>query len=272
MSTLESAGWTRCFQEPYNSDGNTLISALQAACDGDFLILTGRAIGSSTLDILSAAPRTDVFTVTAENSPRLVNGTYWYFTPVEDGFAESMGFSTDEVINQDSCDYAGEPVPGGLCWHIYDYPGGPGLGDGYSLDGLELNGDNVESDDYYREAYEITVEDWSFETSIAASGWNLEIEPGSGLIYDECYEPTSGLLPLEGDCYLRTDQYNPSAYVLWREVPGKGIVALRHVDNCGPFPQMYDYASYLPLTSQFSISMASDNACEEVLDNGTWSF
>jgi hypothetical protein len=275
VSTLESAGWTRCFQEPYSNRGITSITALQNACDGDYLILTGREIGSSTLNILAAAPRADVFTVTAENEPRLVNGTYWYFTPIEDGDAESMGFSTDATIVQDSCDYDYEedaPVPGGLCWHISDFDGTPKLDDGFSLDGLNLNrGPFGDGDSYYREAYEITVEDWSFETSIAASGWNLEVQPDSVLIYDECYEPTSGLLPLEGECYLDTDQFLPSAYVLWREVPGKGIIALRHVDNCFPFPAKFDYASYsAPL---FTISIASFNECEEgVLDAGSWSY
>jgi hypothetical protein len=263
VATLESAGWTRCFQEPYTNMTTTLV-ALQAACDGDYLILTGRPTGSTTLTILAAAPRADVFTVTAKNEPRLVNGTYWYYTPVEDDLAQSMGFSTDAAVSQNSCDIDGDnPPAGALCWHIIDNSN-PTLSDGYGMDGIAT------LDGYIREAYEITVEDWSFETSVAASGWNLEVEAGSALIYEECYEPTSGLLPLEGECYFNTDQMNPSAYVLWREVPGKGIVALRHVDNCFPFPQAYDYASYsAPL---FTISIASYNECEDVRDAGSWSY
>ena len=157
VSTLEAAGWTRCFQEPYSNDKITSIISLQNACDGDYLILTGREIGTSTLNILAAAPRADVFTVTAENEPRLVNGTYWYFTPIEDGDAESMGFSTDATIVQSSCDYDYEedaPVAGGLCWHIKDFEGNPSLDDGFSLDGLDLNKDPFgDGDSYYREAY-----------------------------------------------------------------------------------------------------------------------
>ena len=157
VSTLVAAGWTRCFQEPYSNDKITSIISLQNACDGDYLILTGREIGTSTLNILAAAPRADVFTVTAENEPRLVNGTYWYFTPIEDGDAESMGFSTDATIVQSSCDYDYEedaPVAGGLCWHISDFDGNPSLDDGFSLDGLDLNKDPFgDGDSYYREAY-----------------------------------------------------------------------------------------------------------------------
>jgi len=263
VSTLESAGWTRCFQEPYTNMTTTLV-ALQTACDGEYLIVTGRPTGSTTLTILAAAPRADVFTVTAENEPRLVNGSYWYYTPVSDGPAQSMGFSTDATIRQSSCDYEdGEALAGALCWHII-YDDNPTIGDGFSMDGIETY------EGYIREAYEFTREDWSFETSVAASGWNLEVESGSELIYDECYEPTSGLLPLEGECYLDTDQDNPSAYVLWREVPGKGIVALRLVDNCFPFPVAFDYASYsAPL---FTISIASYNECEDVRDAGSWSY
>ena len=162
VATLESAGWTRCFQEPYSNLGITSIISLQNACDGDYLILTGREIGTSTLNILAAAPRADVFTVTAENEPRLVNGTYWYFTPIEDGDAQSMGFSTDATILQYSCDYDYEeeaPVAGGLCWHISDFDGTPKLDDGFSLDGLDLNENPFgDGDSYYREAYEFTVD------------------------------------------------------------------------------------------------------------------
>lgn len=146
VTTLESQGWTRCFQEPYTNDSTT-VASLQAMCDGDYLIITGRPNGSSTLTILAAAPRADVFTVTPENEPRPVNGSYWYFTPIEDGNAQSMGFSTDATIQQNSCDYEEGPVAGGLCWHIVNNEN-PRLGDGYSMDGEETY------EGYIREAYE----------------------------------------------------------------------------------------------------------------------
>jgi hypothetical protein len=156
VSTLESAGWTRCFQEPYTNMSTTLV-ALQAACDGDYLIITGRPIDSSTLTILAAAPRADVFTVTPRNEPRLVNGTYWYYTPVSDGPAQSMGFSTDSTIRQSSCDFEdGEALEGALCWHIIN-DDNPTLGDGFSMDGIETY------DGYIREAYELTDTDWIFK-------------------------------------------------------------------------------------------------------------
>jgi alpha-tubulin suppressor-like RCC1 family protein len=154
VSTLEAAGWVRCFQEGYQ-DRSTGLVALQAACDGDYLILTGREIGASTLNILAAAPRTDVFTVTEIDTPRLVNGSYWYYTPVFDFSpdtsygAQSMGFSQDAVIQQSGCDWDGGPVPGGLCWNIFN-DDAPTLASGFSLDGLNMN---ILGDSYYREAY-----------------------------------------------------------------------------------------------------------------------
>jgi len=135
------------------------------------------------------------------------------------------------------------------------------------MDGMETY------EGYVREIYQsLPSEDWSFETSIAASGWNLEIQEGSGLVYEECVPEAFGVDPVEGSCFLATDQENPSAYVLWRAVPGKGIVALRHVDNCSPFPAFFDYASYVPSSSTFSITLLMYNDCGEVLDAGDWSY
>ena len=199
VATLESAGWTRCFQEPYSTSGETTIAELQAACDGEYLILTGRVLTSPTLEILAAAPRTDVFTVTPENTPRLVNGTYWYFTPIADGDAQSMGFSTDSEISQYSCDYSGGPVLGGLCWHIIAPGGVPVLDEGYSLDGHEAGYDEIP---YYREVYEAssTEGDWSFRVSSLSPTALYAVDT-----YDEIEDVRGGIGFCAGNVLYRGD-------------------------------------------------------------------
>jgi alpha-tubulin suppressor-like RCC1 family protein len=65
---------------------------------------------------------------------------------VNSGSGQSMGFSTDATIFQNTCDIDDGPVEGALCWHINDDVN-PTLSEGYSMDGEEvLSG-------HYREAY-----------------------------------------------------------------------------------------------------------------------
>jgi hypothetical protein len=68
--------------------------------------------------VLAAAPAADVLGQTTVNTPRLSNGTYWYFTP---GY--SMGFSDNATVNQNNCDIAAAFQHLGdqslrLCWHF----------------------------------------------------------------------------------------------------------------------------------------------------------
>jgi hypothetical protein len=110
------------------------------------VILTGKAVGSSTLPVLAAAPTSQVFTETVINTPQLLNGTYWYNTP-----NLSIGFAPTSVIDQHSADiseafgwrisptnntdYSSPSSPLRLSWHQIDAQGGWRLGDRISLGG-----------------------------------------------------------------------------------------------------------------------------------------
>ena len=175
ISTLTNAGWEPCFEDNYNNS-STLVSEALDACDGEYLAVFGKAVGGSTALLLAVAPRSEVFTVTEGNRPHLANGTYWYYTPVNDpwiydpsnsgltGDAQSFGFAPNEIINQFTCDYDqenGDPsAPYRLCWHIQDGGGTvePFFDDGHRLgiDGGEVNTPtyNVYSGDYLRVIYQ----------------------------------------------------------------------------------------------------------------------
>lgn len=124
ISTLLDSGWERCFVDPYGND-SILVTTAQEACSGNYLILAGRHMESDEILLLAAAPREDVWTVTLDQEVRYVNGSYWYFVPVESGDANSIGFSGTDNVYLYSCDYddenhgvTEEESEFKLCWHL----------------------------------------------------------------------------------------------------------------------------------------------------------
>jgi len=125
--TLRNNGWKLFYEETY---GASLSNLTPFRPSEQYVILTGKAVGSSTLPVLAAAPTNDVFTQTAVNTTQLVNGTYWYNTQ-----DTSIGFSPTNIISQQPAD-AIEAVgffdatvssPLRLSWHFNQ--GGWRLGD-----------------------------------------------------------------------------------------------------------------------------------------------
>lgn len=112
---------------------------------GKYVILAGKAAGSSTIMLLAAAPTKDVFTETIINTPQLLNGTYWYYTlnTIAEGNG-SIGFAPTEIITQSSADVSNWDDPLRLSWHVVDYNGGYRLG---TLSGLNS------STDYLRQVW-----------------------------------------------------------------------------------------------------------------------
>jgi hypothetical protein len=126
--TLIDNGWTLFYQETYAVPISALASEIKP--NGQYVILTGKAVGSSSLPVLAAAPTAQVFTETEINTPQLLNGTYWYNTP-----NQSIGFAPTNTIQQMQADayestFLGDAVssPLRLSWHLYG-DGGWRLGD-----------------------------------------------------------------------------------------------------------------------------------------------
>jgi hypothetical protein len=142
--TLLNNGWTLFYEQTYATGHGGNASLLRPS--GQYVILTGKAVGSSTLPVLAAAPTSQVFTETVINTPQLLNGTYWYNTP-----NLSIGFAPTSVIDQNSADiseangwrisptnntdYSSPSSPLRLSWHQIDNQGGWRLGDRISLGG-----------------------------------------------------------------------------------------------------------------------------------------
>jgi hypothetical protein len=133
--TLIDNGWTLFYQETYGTAIGHSVTPIRPS--GKYVILSGKAVGDSTILLAAAAPTRDVFTQTVKNVPQLLNGTYWYFTL--DAVAAvygSIGFSQTNNISQESADIADRSDPLRLSWHLDDslIPGG------YRLGTLFLNG------------------------------------------------------------------------------------------------------------------------------------
>lgn len=219
-STVTGGGWTLCWAEVYG--GTADMNAVQAgtddgsvaACDGDVLLLTGwDNSASDTLIALAAAPRADVFTETPysddsgvaytraadgwashcfasgniHTNPRLVNGSYWYYTP-----GCSMGFSPTRDIDTwpgDSCPMD-STQPLRLSWHMYDGAHAESVNGGFSLGtNCWLNSATTHT----RAIYTAVMGSITDGTSDSASE---EAQNSAGSTLADTGNPTSGLLAL----------------------------------------------------------------------------
>jgi len=130
--TLRLNGWTLRYEQTYSTANSS--TGIEFRPTESFMIVTGKSIGSNTLTTLAAAPTSSVFTSTTLNTPQLLNGTYWYYTP-----NSSFGFSPTNVIQQNSADVylcngaspganACAADPSRLSWHLNGSSGGYRLG------------------------------------------------------------------------------------------------------------------------------------------------
>lgn len=111
-------GWQLCYRAFYNTFSPSL-ATIQTACNGDYLLLAGRPVGSTTFTVVAAGPRADVLFDTGgsssstRNVPHNANGTGWYYNA-----SWSWGYAkAGDPINRVSCDV--ESINGTLrlCWH-----------------------------------------------------------------------------------------------------------------------------------------------------------
>ena len=130
--TLIDNGWTLFYEATYSTANSSTGSEFRPS--GSFVIVTGKSVGSNILNTVAAAPTAQVFTETELDTPQLLNGTYWYYTP-----GESFGYSPTNVVFQVSADTTGcdselgnanacASDPSRLSWHITEEDGGFRLG------------------------------------------------------------------------------------------------------------------------------------------------
>ena len=118
--TLIDNGWTKFYEQTYATVTST---AAPLRPSEQYVILSGKAVGSSTILLAAAAPTSQVFTETVINTPQLINGTYWYNTP-----NQSIGFAPTATISQSSADVEDTSADLRLSWHLHPSVGGWRLG------------------------------------------------------------------------------------------------------------------------------------------------
>jgi len=129
--TLRNNGWTLFYEQTYGTPIGQSTTAIRPS--GQYVILSAKAVGSTTILLAAAAPTAQVFTETVINTPQLLNGAYWYYTLVTTVPNEgSIGFAPTNSVNQNSADNAttGEQR---LSWHLIADLGGFRIGDDTNL-------------------------------------------------------------------------------------------------------------------------------------------
>jgi hypothetical protein len=121
VNPAELAGWTLCFSNLYDST-STSLADIQAACDGNQLMLACRPVGATTLTLAAHAPRQAVLRDTGSGDRTTVshaNGSDWYYSD-----SWSWGFApAGETVDKFSCDggdgifIGGAPANDRLCFH-----------------------------------------------------------------------------------------------------------------------------------------------------------
>ena len=126
--TLRNNGWTLFYEQTYGTAIGNSTTPIRPS--GQYVILSGKAVGSTTILLAAAAPTAQVFTETVLNTPQLLNGTYWYYSlntiDLNNG---SIGFAPTATINQTSADAYDVSNPLRLSWHLVAAVGGWRLGE-----------------------------------------------------------------------------------------------------------------------------------------------
>ena len=140
--TLRNNGWTLHYEQTYGTPIGQSTTAIRPS--GQYVILSAKAVGSSTVLLAAAAPTAQVFTETVINTPQFLNGAYWYLTlettRVDVG---SIGFAPTSTIVQNQADF-GTTGEQRLSWHLGANDGGYRIGDT-----LPLN----DSSDYLKQVW-----------------------------------------------------------------------------------------------------------------------
>jgi hypothetical protein len=132
LATILGGGWTQCYAATMAVPiGNGAVGPL-TPCQGQNLMMAGRVTGATDFLVLAAGPRADLIfdTGIGPNNTHAVNGSQWYFSPIDWswGFAE-LGATT----NQSQCDTYDLSDPLRMCLHTFNQYGGWRIGTNYNL-------------------------------------------------------------------------------------------------------------------------------------------
>jgi hypothetical protein len=190
--TLRNNGWTLFYEQTYATViGNTTAPIRPS---GQYVILSGKAVGSSNILLAAAAPTAQVFTETVRNTPQLINGTYWYYTlnaaPELGPNRGSIGFAPTNLIAQNAADVQDVGTdPLRLSWHLDTANSGYRLGVG------NLNG----SASYLRQV-------WTWNGPAAPTPAPVYVRQTSNLTFAQSLYASDTLSDEDGELRKTVDQ------------------------------------------------------------------
>ena len=124
LSTVTGGGWSICSQTLYSATLREYPAACPQAGSADKVMLACRATGSATIQLLAAAPASDVLTGTGNTSTAThsANGSEWYYDMVDGGGDYAMGFAKGgDSVRAISCDTLSDGANDErLCFHMFE--------------------------------------------------------------------------------------------------------------------------------------------------------
>ena len=193
--TLIDNGWVKTYEQTYQTQ--ILNDGIGLRPTGAYTILSGKAVGSSTISLLAAAPTVDVFTQTTGNNTNLVNGTYWYYRPNVDAQGGAIGFADTATVTLQTAD-VNTSSSNRLSWHINLTSQAPGFNGGYRLGtALELNGST---------AYLKQVWTWNGPTAPAPAPAPVYVRQTSNLTFAQSLYASDTLSDPDGELRKTVDQ------------------------------------------------------------------
>ena len=188
--TLRNNGWTLFYEQTYGTTIGNSTTPIRPS--GQYVILSGKAAGSSTITLAAAAPTSDVFTETAINTPQLLNGTYWYYTLATNcGTCGSIGFAPSNSITQNSADVSNLEDPLRMSWHLEAGLGGWRLGTSV----------NINSDAYLKQVWT-----WNGPAAPAPAPAPVYVRQSTNLYFSQSLYASDTLSDPDGELRKTVDQ------------------------------------------------------------------
>ena len=124
LSTVTGGGWSICSQTTYVSQLAGYPAACRQAGASAKVMLACRQTGSDTIQLLAAAPASDVLTETGDTrtATHNANGSEWYYDTTDGGGDYAIGFAKGgDSVDNNSCDTSTAGANDErLCFHIYE--------------------------------------------------------------------------------------------------------------------------------------------------------
>ena len=130
LSTVIGGGWSICSQTTYVTQLDAYPAACPQAGASDKVMLACRQTGSDTIQLLAAAPASDVLTETGDTrtATHNANGSEWYYDTTDGGGDYAIGFAKGgDSVDNNSCDTSTAGANDErLCFHMYETLDGGG--------------------------------------------------------------------------------------------------------------------------------------------------